>query len=116
MRIEVIEEGHPGGRDLVVMGKEARLNEIARANGVPQRHVAAMPIGEGYAVLGLTLEPMLSEDKESFCAVLTVVGGRQSDLVPMVPVKLVLGELARVSLTQLRERLATAIDGPREAQ
>lgn len=116
MRIEVIEEGHPSGRDLVVMGKEARLNGVARANGVPQRQVAVMPIGEGYGILGLTLEPMLSEDKESFCAVLTVVGGRQSDLVPMVPVKLVLGELARVSVVDLRAKLAAAIDGPREPQ
>jgi hypothetical protein len=110
----LVEEGlHPNGTDLV---KEARLNGVARANAVPQQKVEFLPIGEGYAILGLTLEPMLDETRENFCAVLTIVGGRQSDLVPTVPVKLVLGELGRISLADLREKLAQAIDGPKKEE
>jgi hypothetical protein len=110
----LVEEGlHPNGMDLV---KEARLNPVARANAVPQRKVEFLPIGEGYVVLGMTLEPMLDETQESLCAVLTVVGGRPSDLVPTIPVKLVLGELGRISLADLRQRLTQAIDGPKAPQ
>lgn len=98
--------------------REARLNPVAQANAEPQRTVRAISLGEDYAALGLTLEPMLVEEdgEKYFCAVLSVVGGRESQFVPMVPVKLVLGELARVPLSQLREKLAAAIDGPKEPQ
>ncbi len=115
MGIIVIEEGAPNGTDLVV--GESRFNPTAIANAQPQRQVQALRIGDGYAVLGLILEPVLSpngEGEPEFCAVLSVVGGRESDLVPMMPVKLVLGELARLSLPDLRAKLAAAIDGPTE--
>jgi len=107
----LVEEGlHPNGMDLV---KEARLNPIAKANGAPQQMVRALPIGENYAVLGVTIEPtiVMEDGEQSFAAILTVVGGRHSDLVPTIPVKLVLGELARIKLPDLREKLAAAIDG-----
>ncbi len=116
MRIEVIEGGRADGTDLVVM-REARLNPTAVANAAPQKAVRVVEIGEGYAVLGLGIEPMLSLDSDEgqhFCAVLTVVGGRQSDLVPMKPVKLILGEVGRIEITKLREMFAKAIDGPKE--
>ena len=111
MGILVIEEGQPCGRDLVV--GEHRHNPIAKANGAPQQMVRALPIGESYAVLGVTIEPtiVMEDGEQSFAAILTVVGGRHSDLVPTVPVKLVLGELARIKLPDLREKLAAAIDG-----
>ena len=111
--VTVIEGGAPNGTDLV-MG-DHHLNSVAKANGVPQRMVRAIPIGEDYAVLGISLEPMLSEDGH-LCAVLTVVGGRESSLVPTVPVKLVLGELGRISLADLREKLGKAIDGQVKGQ
>jgi len=106
--VTVIEGGAPNGTDLV-MG-EHHVNPVAKANVVPQRMVRAIPLGEGYAVLGLSLEPMVSDD-EHLCAVLTIVGGRESSLVPTIPVKLVLGELGRISLSDLREKLGKAIDG-----
>ena len=109
----VIEEGlHPNGMDLV-MG-EHRHNGVARANAVPQRPINVMPVGDGFVVAGISLEAMLSPDRDYLCAVLSVVGGRHSELVPMVPVKILLGELARVPLDQLREKLSAAIDGPKE--
>lgn len=111
MRIEVIEGGIGPGRDLVV--REARLNPTAVANSVPQKAVRVVEIGDGYAVLGLGIEPMLTLDPtegQHFCAVLTVVGGKQSDLVPMVPVKLVLGEVGRIGLAKLREMFAKALN------
>jgi len=108
MAIQVIEGGRPDGADLVI--GDHHVNPVAKANGVPQKFVRAIPLGEGYAVLGLSLEPMLSDD-EHLCAVLTVVGGRESSLMPTVPVKLVLGELGRISLSDLREKLGKAIDG-----
>jgi len=112
----IVEEGlHPNGMDLV---KEARLNPVAKANAEPQRLVRAMPLGEDLAALGLTLEPMLTEEdgETYFCAVLTVVGGRESKFIPTVPVKLPLGELCRIKLSDLRGKLTEAIDGPKEPQ
>lgn len=116
MRIEVIEGGRPDGTDFV-MGAHHH-NPIARANAEPQRMVPAISLGEGYAALGVTLEPMIAEegDEKFFCAVLSVVGGRESKLVPLVPVKVILGELGRVKVSDLRLKLAEAIDGPKEPQ
>jgi hypothetical protein len=112
----LVEEGlHPNGTDLV---KEARLNPVARANAEPQRMVRAIPLGEDLAVIGLALEPMIAEEdgEQYFAAVLSVIGGRESKFVPTVPVKLVLGELARLKLSDLREKLAQAIDGPKKEE
>ena len=114
MGIVVIEEGHPNGTDLVV-GAHLR-NPVAQANAAPQRRIEVLPIGENYVVAGVAIEPVLSDDKDHLCVVLSVVGGRASDLVPTIPVKLVLGELARVKLEDLRGKLAAAIDGPKEPQ
>ena len=115
MPIVVIEEGAPNGTDLVV--KEARLNPVAVANAVPQRTVPVMPLGDGYVALGVTLEPAITPDGDSFAVILSFVGGRESSLVPTKPVKIVLGELARIPLLQLKERLGNAIDQkPEEAQ
>lgn len=88
-------------------------NGVARANAEPQRMVRAIPLGEDYAAIGVTLEPMVSEEdgERFFCVVLSVVGGRESKLVPLVPTKLVLGELARIPFSQMREKFAEAIDG-----
>lgn len=113
----LIEEGlHPNGMDLV---KEARLNPVARANAEPQKMVRAISLGEGYAAIGLTLEPMISSDSDEaephFCAVLTVVGGRESELVPMMPVKVILGEVGRLPVSKVRAMIASAIDGPKES-
>ena len=90
------------------------MNPVAQANAEPQRMVRAISLGEDYAALGLTLEPMLVEEdgEKFFCAVLSVVGGRESKLVPLTPVKLVLGELCRIKFSDLRVKLAEAIDGP----
>ncbi len=113
----IVEEGlHPNGMDLV---KEARLNGVARANAEPQRRVQALRIGEGYVVIGLSLEPVLSpsaEGEPEFAAVLSLVGGRESELMPTMPVKMVVGELCRLSLSDLRAKLAGLLDGPAESQ
>lgn len=112
MAIVVIEEGAPNGTDLVL--NEARFNPVAQANAVPQRMVPVMPLGDGYVALGVTLEPAITPDGDSFAVVLSFVGGRESSLVPTKPVKIVLGELARIPLVQLKERLANVIDGKAE--
>lgn len=98
--------------------REARLNPVAKANAEPQRLVRAIPLGEDLAVIGCTLEPMLAEEdgEKYFCAVLSVIGGRESKFVPTIPVKLALGELCRIKLSDLRVKLAEAIDGPAEPQ
>ena len=96
------------------MGEHLR-NPVALANAPARREVTTMPIGEGYALLGLTLEPMMSDD-EHVCAVLTIVGVRESRIGLPKPAKLVLGELGRISLADLRAKLAEAIDGPKEPQ
>lgn len=75
--VTVIEGGCPNGTDLVV--GEARFNPVAKANVVAQQQVRALRIGEDYAVICLSLEPMLAdsltEDGErDFVAVLSVVG------------------------------------------
>ena len=117
MAIIVIEEGAPNGTDLV-MGDHL-VNPVARANAEPVKHVRAIPLGDGYVVIGLSLEPMLSpnadQDGDDFCCVLSLVGGRESSLMPTIPVKVVLGELARLSLADVKSKLAQAIDGEPKA-
>lgn len=113
----LIEEGlRPNGDDLVV--SEHHLNPVARANAEPVKHVRAVPLGDGYVVIGLSLEPMLSPsadgETDDFCAVLSVVGGRESRLVPTIPVKVVLGELARLSMDAVKAKIQAAIDGTKD--
>jgi hypothetical protein len=117
MSIIVIEEGAPNGTDLVV--GDHHLNPVARANAEPVRHVRAIPLGDGYVVIGLSLEPVMSpnadQDGDDFCAVLSLVGGRESSLMPTIPVKIILGELARLPLAMVKSKLAHAIDGEPKA-
>lgn len=99
---------------------ESRINPVALANAAPQRRINVLDVGDSYVVAGVSIEPVLSfdsgEDENQLAVILTVVGGRQSELVPTIPVKLVLGELARIPLSKLREKLAAAIDGPKEPE
>ena len=99
---------------------ESRFNPTALANAVPQRRINVLDAGEGYVVAGVSIEPVLSfdsgEEENQLAIILTVVGGRKSDLVPTMPVKLVIGELARIPLSKLREKLAAAIDGDKPVE
>lgn len=112
MRVEVIEGGHPNGTDLVVMG-EHLSNPIAKANAVPRRRIQVMDIGEGYALAGLSLTPVLSMDSDKeepdFCIVITAVGGKNSELVPIIPTSFVVGEVGRMPLSKLRSLLKAAM-------
>lgn len=98
--------------------REARLNPVAVANAAPQKHVRAIDTGDGYAVIGIALEPVTSissdEGEANFCAVLTVVGGKQSELMPMTPVKLILGEVGQIPVAKLRAMFAKALEGEPE--
>lgn len=117
MAIIVIEEGAPNGTDLVV--GEHHTNGVARLNAVPQKRIPVLDVGESYVVAGVSIEPVLSfdsgEEENQLAVILTVVGGRKSELVPTIPVKLVIGELARIPLSKLREKLQAAIDGDKPA-
>lgn len=117
MAIIVIEQGRPDGGDLVV--GEHHLNPVARANAEPQKAVRVIDIGEGYGIIGLTLEPVVSfssdETEQYFCAVLSVVGGKRSDLVPMEVTKLIIGEVGRLPVSKLREMLSRAL-GPEQPE
>jgi hypothetical protein len=86
------------------MGQHHR-NPTAIANNVPRKEISVIPIGGGYAVAGLTLAPLL-DSEGNLCAVLSVVAGRISDLVPFQPMPLVLGELCKIPQAQLRQKIA----------
>lgn len=114
MRV-IVEEGlMPNGTDLVVMG-EHNLNGVALANAKAKAPVRYIDIGDGYGVIGVSVDPVLGLDSDGstdLCVILSVVGGKVSDLMPMQPVKLVLTELAKVPLPELRKKLEAALNPP----
>lgn len=97
---------------MVTMGQH-RTNPVAIANAVPQKQVQVTPLGDGYCLAGLTLLPTQDEEG-NFCVVVAALGGRQSDLVPMRPVPLFLGEVCKTSLEALKKRIGELLDGPAE--
>ena len=67
-----------------------------------------MMIGDGYAVLGCSLEPAI-DSEGNLSIVLSLVGGRDSVITGMQPVKLPLGELAKIPVAKVQELLAKAM-------
>ncbi len=89
------------------MGEHKR-NPVALANRQPQQVVGGIDIGEGLALIGLQLQP-LADDKGNLHVGLFAVGGRVSDLVPLVPVQALICELATATLESIRNGLRRSL-------
>jgi len=76
--------------------------------------VRVVKIGDGYVLLP-EIRLAYAIDGDDLVAVFTVAGGRMSDLVPLDPKPVVLGEAGRVPLATIRKSLAgeEAADQPR---
>jgi hypothetical protein len=87
-----------------------RTNPVAIANAVPQERVPVALLGEGYGLTGVSLIPTM-DGEGNLCVVVAAICGRQSELVPMKPVPVLLGEVAKIPLEALRKRIGQMLDG-----
>lgn len=106
MGIVVIEEGAPNGTDLVV--NEARKNPIAQAKARDEEIVTVAHLGDGFALLGLSLEPVMVDGKmQAFvvancCKPSAIVG---IDRV----VKVAMGKVGEIDLNGLKANIAKGL-------
>lgn len=92
---------------------EHRNNVFSQAKAAGNQIVRAMDLGEGLALLGVQLMPVLDEAKENLVILLAAVGGRPSQLIPIEPRPVIVAELAKVPLASLRKALTGG--GPTDA-
>lgn len=86
-----------------------RFNPVARAAAQGKQVVRALDIGEGFALLGTQLLPVLQG--EELVIFLTVIGGKDSPVVGLEPRPVVVREIARVPLANVRRALAGGEEG-----
>ncbi len=84
--------------------REARFNPVAQAARDGKQLVRSLPIGDGYALLGTQLIPMIQGD--DLAVYLTVVGGKESPITGLEPKPVIIREIARVPLANVRRALA----------
>lgn len=82
---------------------EHRTNPVAIANAVPKQIMNALDLGGGAAILGVQIVPVLDEKRENVVIVLVGVGGRKSDLIPLIPKPVILAELAKIPIAQAQK-------------
>jgi len=96
-----------------------RHNPVALAarNGQPVR---VLDIGEGYGLLGVGLQPMIHVDDDtgakSLAVLLVATGGKVSQLAPMQPVSVVLGEFPGRLLTDVYKAIDDGLLKARETE
>lgn len=87
-----------------------RNNPVARANAQPRQMARIMLLGDtGIGLLGLQLLPV--KDGEDFVVKLAAIGGRASDLIPLEPRPVILGEIARLKESELAALFEAAEKG-----
>jgi len=113
MSIIVIEQGRPDGTDFV-MGEHLD-NPLAQAKKAGQRIVEVIDLGDDFGLAGISIRPTWDETKENLCFVLVVAAGPTSKLVGIQAVPVVVGELARIPIADLRASVARALQPPEQA-
>lgn len=103
MSIIVIEEGAANGTDLVV--NEARNNPLARAKAEGRPIQEVFDLGDDFALAGVAIRPVFDETKENLCFILVAAAGPVSKLVGVQAVPVIVGELARVPIAELKAKV-----------
>lgn len=84
--------------------KRPSKNPIALANAVPQQQVRVMDLGDSIGLAGISFEPMRTKEG-AFAIAIIATGGRMSDLVPMQPVRVMIGMLPTIPLEAIKALL-----------
>ena len=113
MGILVIEEGAPNGMDFVV--GDHLVNPLSRAKEAGQQILKVVDLGDEYALANIQLQPAFDETKEHLCVLLVAVAGRNSPLVGLQAVPVVIGEVGRVKVADLKAGIAAALSPPEAA-
>lgn len=88
------------------MGAHLR-NPLAQAKAEGKPIVKVADIGDGLALAGCSVE--LAVDGEgNLCVLAFAIGGRPSRLVPMEPVKVLVGELAKIPMADFKKAIEEA--------
>ncbi len=90
-----------------------RFNPTARAVAEGKQVARALDIGENFALLGTQLIPIVQGD--DLAVYLAVVGGKESPISGLQPHPVILREIARVPLGNVRRALAGDEPGSDEA-
>lgn len=106
MAIIVIEGGRADGTDLV-MG-DHRSNPIAQAKARDEQIVQVASLGDGFGILGLTLEPVIDNGK--LTAFVVVNGCKPSQIVGVDKVvKVAIGKVGEIDVDNLKARIAEGL-------
>lgn len=94
------------------------LNPVARANSVPRETIRVMDLGgDGLVLAGVYLQPVQRQDADGsmhLAVLLMATVGRKSNLVPLQPIAIPLGEVGAAPLDKLREAILKMLDAPAE--
>lgn len=106
MAIVVIEEGAPNGTDLVV--SDSKVNPIAQAKARGEQIVQVASLGDGFAILGLSLEPVVDNGK---LTAFVVVNGCKPSLIAGIDkvVKVAIGKVGEIDVNGLKSRIAEGL-------
>ena len=107
MSIIVIEGGSPNGTDLVV--GEANGNPIAQAKKRGEEIVKVAHIGDGFAILGVSLEAVPTEDGK--LAVFAVMNGCKPSAIVGIDrvVKIAVGKVGEIDINALKANIAKGL-------
>lgn len=104
--VTVIEGGNPNGTDLVV--KEARVNPLAQAKARGEKIVDVASLGDGFGLIGLSIEPVVTDGK--LCAYVVVNACKPSPIVGIDKVvKVAIGKVGEIDLNKLKSDIAQGL-------
>lgn len=96
---------------------EHHLNPVAKANAVPRETIRVLDLGDDLVLAGIFLQPVFREDKDGskhLAVLLMATVGRKSNLVPLQPISIPLGEVGAAPMEKFKEAILHALDTPRE--
>lgn len=100
----------------VVRVNEARQNPLAKAKAEGRPIQDVFELGDDFALAGLAIKPVWEDEKkEVVCFVLVVAAGPSSKLVGVRAVPVIIGELARIPLADLKAGVKAVLQPEAEA-
>src|SRR5262245_14529621 len=109
----LVEEGlRPDGTDLVVGEHRFNPQGIAKAHARPVLKLATLDLGEDFQV-SQEIRIISAIDGEDLCFVLSIFGGKSSLVAGAVGGPMILGEIGRIPIADLKARIASAME-PKE--
>ena len=91
-------------------------NPLARAKAEGRQITQVFDLGDDFALVGISIQPVWADEtKESLCFVLMAAAGPTSKLVGVQAVPVVVGELARISVADLKAKVKAVLQPETQA-